>query len=60
MCACACENRVQGFWNWFLMKGLGPSRNGTYEKLITSYFIEEFIFARREVPTAVLLKIWIF
>jgi len=42
------------------MKGLGPSRNGTYEKLITSYFIEEFIFARREVPTAVLLKIWIF
>jgi hypothetical protein len=33
---------------------------GTYEKLRTLYFIEEFMFARLEVPTAVLLKIRIF
>jgi hypothetical protein len=42
------------------MKGVGPSRNGTYEKLRTSYFIEKLIFAMLEVPTAVLLKIQIF
>jgi hypothetical protein len=42
------------------MKGLGPSRYGTYKKLRTSYFIEKLMFARLEVPTAVLLKIRIF
>jgi hypothetical protein len=42
------------------MKGFGPSRNGTYKKLRTSYFTEELMFARLEVPTTVLLKIRIF
>jgi hypothetical protein len=42
------------------MKGSGPSRNGTYEKLRTSYFVEELMFAGLEVPTAVMLKIRIF
>jgi hypothetical protein len=42
------------------MKGLGPSRNETYERLRTSCFIEELMFAWLEVPTAVLLKIRIF
>jgi len=60
LCACACENGIQGFWNGFLMKGLRPSRNGTCEKLRTSYFVEELIFARPEVPTVLLLKIRIF
>jgi len=42
------------------MKGLGPNRNGTYKKLRISYFVEEFMFAGLEFPTAVLLKIRIF
>jgi hypothetical protein len=44
----------------FPVKGLGPSRKRIYEKLRILYFIEELMFARREVPTAVLLKIRIF
>jgi len=42
------------------MKGLGSSRMGTYERLRTSYFIEELMFARLKAPAALLLKIRIF
>jgi hypothetical protein len=42
------------------VKGLDPSRNGTYEKFKTSYCIEELMFARLELPAAVLLKLRIF